>query len=71
MKTDFEQIQKAVFVAAGFLDCTTESDPLHFALPVGASPKPVRIVLTDGRVVSVNHEVALQRILAGIAALLP
>ena len=69
---NFQHIQKDVYLAAGFLDCTTESDPLHFARPVDDpdwKPKPVKIYFTDGRIMEVDYQVAIQRIVAGIAAL--
>jgi hypothetical protein len=66
----FQQIQKEVFEAAGFV----QGDAPHkFEKPSDADrgwqPKPVNIRLQHGKVVTVNHSVAIQRILQNQASL--
>jgi hypothetical protein len=65
----FQQIQKSVLEAAGFV----EGESAKFDKPANAKPgwqpKPVNIRLQHGKVVTVNHSVAIQRILQNQAAL--
>lgn len=70
--TNHKTVQAQVFTKAGFVDI---SDSAHatFAKPANApanwQPSMVQIRMKDGRVLSVHHEVALQRVLQGVATL--
>jgi hypothetical protein len=67
--TRFVEVQKAVHLAAGFVEGAANEFHTPKPTPADWQPKPVKIVFTDGRVLEVNYQVALQRILAGIAEL--
>ena len=63
----FREVQESVFKAANIEGAahTHEGAPED-----GYRPKPVQIrILNSGRVVTVNHDTAIQRIFAGIAEL--
>lgn len=70
--SNHKTVQAQVMVKAGFVDI---SDSAHatFAKPNSAGtawqPSMVQIRMRDGRVLSVHHEVALQRVLQGVATL--
>jgi hypothetical protein len=61
-----EKVTAAVLLAAGFV----QGKPGDFfpPAPTGWKPKQVKVVIS-GRVLEVNHDVAVQRIMQGIAEL--
>ena len=69
MQDRFAQVQRSVFTAAGFVEGIPGEFHAPVPTPANWQPKPVKIYFTDGRVMEVDYQVALQRIVAGIAAL--
>lgn len=67
--TLFAQVQKLCFVAAGYVDISTQ-DHAAFGKPRDAAndwqPRLVKVRVGE-RVVEVSAEVAVERILAGVA----